>query len=115
MRHEITPIVGNVYAAEHTDRFIQAIRKKLENELSRKKSGATRLRQSRKQVPGTVSALKPLQALTVSESMLVIEAAQLMAAKRCDCVLVVDEDDHLSGIFTVMQRDLKLSRIFCFN
>lgn len=33
--------------------------------------------------------------------MLVIEAAQLMAAKRSDCVLVVDEDEHLSGIFTV--------------
>lgn len=23
-----------------------------------------------------------------------------MAAKRSDCVLVVDEDEHLSGIFT---------------
>ncbi|CAO3588233.1 unnamed protein product [Absidia cylindrospora] len=32
--------------------------------------------------------------------MLVIEASQLMAAKRSDCVLVVDDDDHLSGIFT---------------
>ncbi|KAG1065598.1 hypothetical protein G6F42_026800 [Rhizopus arrhizus] len=32
--------------------------------------------------------------------MLVIEASQLMAAKRSDCVLVVDEEDHLSGIFT---------------
>jgi CBS domain-containing protein len=38
--------------------------------------------------------------LTVKENMLVIEASQLMAAKRSDCVLVVDEDDHLSGIFT---------------
>lgn len=30
-----------------------------------------------------------------------MEAAQLMAAKRSDCVLVIDEEDHLSGIFTV--------------
>lgn len=87
------------------DSISKAIRKKLENELSRKKSGASRTRQSRtKQIPGTVSALKPLQALTVSERMLVIEAAQLMAAKRADCVLVVDEDDHLSGIFTVCKK-----------
>lgn len=50
---------------------------------------------------GTVSALKPGQALTVKESMLVMESAQLMAANRCDCVLVIDDNDHLSGIFTV--------------
>ncbi|KAG2234041.1 hypothetical protein INT48_007131 [Thamnidium elegans] len=48
----------------------------------------------------TVSALRPAQALTVRETILVIEAAQLMAAKRSDCVLVVDDEEHLSGIFT---------------
>lgn len=48
-----------------------------------------------------MSALRPAQALTVKENILIIEAAQLMAAKRSDCVLVVDEEDHLSGIFTV--------------
>jgi CBS domain-containing protein len=37
----------------------------------------------------------------VRETILVIEAAQLMAAKRSDCVLVVDDEEHLSGIFTV--------------
>jgi signal-transduction protein with cAMP-binding, CBS, and nucleotidyltransferase domain len=52
-------------------------------------------------IPGTVSALRPGQALTVKENMLVIESAQLMAAKRCDCVLVINDDDQLSGIFTV--------------
>ncbi|KAI8887788.1 CBS-domain-containing protein [Backusella circina FSU 941] len=77
----------------------EAIRKKLEQELSKKKSGSKRVRQTRK-IAGTVSALRPAQALTVKENMLVIEASQLMAAKRSDCVLVVDEDDHLSGIFT---------------
>jgi CBS domain-containing protein len=71
----------------------------LESELSKKKTGSKKVRQTRK-TPGTVSALRPAQALTVKENMLVIEASQLMAAKRSDCVLVVDEDDHLSGIFT---------------
>lgn len=78
----------------------KAIRKKLESELSRKRTGSNRIRHTRK-MPGTVSALRPSQALTVKENLLVIEAAQLMAAKRSDCVLVVDEEDHLSGIFTV--------------
>ncbi|KAI8147998.1 hypothetical protein BJV82DRAFT_594190 [Fennellomyces sp. T-0311] len=92
---------SDIASRKRQSRKDEAIRKKLENELSRKKSGANRLRHNRsKQVPGTVSALKPMLALTVSERMLVIEAAQLMAAKRSDCVLVVDEQDHLSGIFT---------------
>ncbi|KAH8548329.1 hypothetical protein BGW37DRAFT_506785 [Umbelopsis sp. PMI_123] len=78
----------------------EAIRKKLEQELSKKRGGSARVRQSGKKIAGTVSALRPAQALTVKENMLVIEAAQLMAAKRSDCVLVVDEDEHLSGIFT---------------
>ncbi|KAI9497635.1 hypothetical protein BDB00DRAFT_756393, partial [Zychaea mexicana] len=77
----------------------EAIRKKLEQEFSKKRASSTRIRQTRK-IAGTVSALRPSQALTVKESLLVIEASQLMAAKRSDCVLVVDEDDHLSGIFT---------------
>lgn len=80
---------------------LQAIRKKLEQELSKKRGGSARVRQSGKKIAGTVSALRPAQALTVKENMLVIEAAQLMAAKRSDCVLVVDEEEHLSGIFTV--------------
>ncbi|KAG0947416.1 hypothetical protein G6F32_006203 [Rhizopus arrhizus] len=32
--------------------------------------------------------------------MLVIESAQFMAAKRCDCILVLNEEDRLTGIFT---------------
>ncbi|KAI8070931.1 hypothetical protein BC940DRAFT_294780 [Gongronella butleri] len=59
----------------------------------------TRVKQTKK-VPGTVSALRPSQALTVQESLSVLEAAQLMAAKRSDCVLVMDDEDHLCGILT---------------
>ncbi|RUS27096.1 hypothetical protein BC938DRAFT_483717, partial [Jimgerdemannia flammicorona] len=76
------------------------IRNKLEQELSKKRNGPTTRSRTTKKIAGTVSALKPTQALTVKENILVIEASQLMAAKRSDCVLVVDDDDHLSGIFT---------------
>ncbi|OAD69095.1 hypothetical protein PHYBLDRAFT_22406 [Phycomyces blakesleeanus NRRL 1555(-)] len=93
-----TPDVANNGRQRQTKKD-EAIRKKLEQELSKKRTGTTRVRQTRK-IAGTVSALRPAQALTVKENMLVIEASQLMAAKRSDCVLVVDEDDHLSGIFT---------------
>ncbi|KAI8975608.1 hypothetical protein BDF20DRAFT_879615 [Mycotypha africana] len=78
----------------------EAIRKKIEQELMKKRGSSTRIRQPNKKIAGTVSALRPAQALTVRENILVIAAAQLMAAKRSDCVLVVDDEEHLSGIFT---------------
>ncbi|MBW0496982.1 hypothetical protein O181_036697 [Austropuccinia psidii MF-1] len=85
----------------------EAIRKKIENELMRKRPGQKKstnqnthgtLRPRRQ--AGTVSALKPLPALTVPDNITVAEASQLCAAKRTDCVLVVDESEHLCGIFT---------------
>lgn len=78
----------------------QAIRKKLENDLSKKKNLTSRARHSRKAPPGTVLALKPSQALQIKPGTTVSEAAQLMAAKREDCVLVTDDDDRIAGIFT---------------
>ncbi|KAG0749162.1 hypothetical protein G6F57_003441 [Rhizopus arrhizus] len=76
----------------------EALRKKLEQEFSKKSNNSSRTLTRR--IPGTVSALRPNQAVTVKESMPVIESAQFMSAKRCDCVLVVNEEDQLSGIFT---------------
>ncbi|RKP09698.1 hypothetical protein THASP1DRAFT_13935 [Thamnocephalis sphaerospora] len=84
----------------------ETIRKRFQSELMKKSSsrGASREMPSaiphHLRVPGTVGALRPTQALTVREAMTVIEAAQLMAAKRADCVLVVDSHEHLAGIFT---------------
>ncbi|GAA5978876.1 hypothetical protein JCM10908_002720 [Rhodotorula pacifica] len=87
----------------------EAIRKKIEGELSRKRPGSKRAGAAGnttggQRVPrpkqGTVSALRPLPALTVPHGMSVSDASQLCAAKRTDCVLVVDEDEHLCGIFT---------------
>ncbi|KAG6911763.1 hypothetical protein DXG01_000009 [Tephrocybe rancida] len=84
----------------------EAIRKKIESELSRKRTISTthgqRSGKKGKSVAakGTVAALKPTPALTVPENITVAEASQLCAAKRTDCVLVVDEEEGLSGIFT---------------
>ncbi|GES89323.1 CBS-domain-containing protein [Rhizophagus clarus] len=85
----------------------EAIRKKVEHELNKKnRTKSTSLNnrgKPQRQVQGakgTVASLNPSQALTVRESALVVEASQLMAAKRADCVLVIDSDEHLSGIFT---------------
>ncbi|RDB29013.1 CBS domain-containing protein CBSCBSPB3 [Hypsizygus marmoreus] len=85
----------------------EAIRKKIESELARKRAISTTQGQgqrTRKGKPsaakGTVAALKPTPALTVPENITVAEASQLCAAKRTDCVLVVDDEEGLSGIFT---------------
>ncbi|KAL1587151.1 hypothetical protein WHR41_04443 [Cladosporium halotolerans] len=78
----------------------EALRTKLEKDLSKKRAGGNRSRQSRKVPPGTVLALRPNQALQIKPNMTVTEASQLMAAKREDCVLVTDDDDRIAGIFT---------------
>lgn len=56
-----------------------------------------------------MAALKPLTALTVPESITVADASQLCAAKRTDCVLVVDDDEGLSGIFTAKDLAYRVS------
>ncbi|KAJ3031817.1 UNVERIFIED_CONTAM: hypothetical protein HDU68_012323 [Siphonaria sp. JEL0065] len=53
-----------------------------------------------KKSKGTVASLHPSLAIQVIESARIIQAAQLMAAKRMDCVLAVNEDGQLSGILT---------------
>ncbi|MCJ1367171.1 hypothetical protein MMC16_006303 [Acarospora aff. strigata] len=78
----------------------EAIRRKMEADLNKKKPNAARARHTRKAPPGTVLALKPSQALQIKPNTTVAEAAQLMAAKREDCVLVTDDDDRIAGIFT---------------
>ena len=79
---------------------LQAIRRKIESDLNKKKNPTSRIRQNRKAPPGTVLALKPSPALQIKPQTTVAEAAQLMAAKREDCVLVTDDDERIAGIFT---------------
>ncbi|PYI04904.1 CBS and PB1 domain protein [Aspergillus sclerotiicarbonarius CBS 121057] len=78
----------------------EAIRRKLEADLNKKRHAPARASRSRKAPPGTVLALKPSQALQIKPNTSIAEAAQLMAAKREDCVLVTDDDDRIAGIFT---------------
>ncbi|KAF2702710.1 CBS and PB1 domain-containing protein [Pleomassaria siparia CBS 279.74] len=78
----------------------EAIRRKIETDLNKKKNVSGRVRPTRKAPPGTVLALKPSPALQIKPNTTVAEAAQLMAAKREDCVLVTDDDDRIAGIFT---------------
>lgn len=69
-------------------------------DLGKKKHTSGRARPNRKAPAGTVLALRPSQALQIKPNTTVSEAAQLMAAKREDCVLVTDNDDRIEGIFT---------------
>ncbi|KAI0464819.1 hypothetical protein LJB42_000029 [Komagataella kurtzmanii] len=50
--------------------------------------------------PGTVMALKPSEPIICKPNYTVHEAAQLMGFKKENCILVVDENDELTGIFT---------------
>jgi CBS domain containing-hemolysin-like protein len=96
----------------------QAIRKKIEGELARKRTisttahGGSRGKRGGKLAggaKGTVAALKPSQALTVPDNITVADASQLCAAKRTDCVLVVDDEEGLSGIFTAKDLAFRVS------
>ncbi|KAL1952714.1 hypothetical protein VTO42DRAFT_4415 [Malbranchea cinnamomea] len=105
----------------------EAIRRKMEADLSKKRTSTHRPRHTRKAPPGTVLALKPSQALQVKPNLTVAEAAQLMAAKREDCVLVTDDDDRIAGIFTakdlafrvvgsgIRARDITIAEIMTKN
>ena len=85
----------------------QALRRKIETELGKKRPGSSQPRKDNRshrrqqhRVPGTVASLRPSPALTVPDNMTVADASQLCAAKRTDCVLVVDDEESLCGIFT---------------
>jgi len=97
---------------------VQAIRKKIESELARKRTISTTGLPSRQKrtakstaQKGTVAALRPSPALTVPENITVSEASQLCAAKRTDCVLVVDDEEGLSGIFTAKDLAYRVTDI----
>ncbi|KAI9145039.1 hypothetical protein BKA69DRAFT_1121979 [Paraphysoderma sedebokerense] len=85
------------------------IRKKVEKELSRK-SGSNASRRSQPQPApsssqptsknGTVASLRPSPPVTIRQSARVLEAAQLMAARRADALLIVDNQERLCGIVT---------------
>lgn len=81
----------------------EAIRRRVENDLSKKRTStksSNNKRRSKNYQPGTVLSLKPSDAVVCKTSYTAYEAAQLMSAKRENCILVVDDDENLLGIFT---------------
>ena len=77
-----------------------AIRRKIENDLSKKKKNGTRTTRHKKGVPGTVLSLKPSEPIICKTNSTVYEVSQLMSAKRENCILVVNDIGELLGIFT---------------
>ncbi|KAJ3408241.1 hypothetical protein HDV05_005072 [Chytridiales sp. JEL 0842] len=102
----IRPVSGTSDVFRHRNkRKDDAIRKKVETETASNRlstSSSENRPQSRKShaKSNTVSSLRPAPAITVLESARIVQAAQLMAAKRADAVLAVNEDGQLSGILT---------------
>ncbi|CCH46008.1 Inosine-5'-monophosphate dehydrogenase [Wickerhamomyces ciferrii] len=90
----------------------EAIRRRIENDLSKKRygtkgssggaagAGTSGKKRSRHSQPGSVLSLKPSEAVVCKPSFTAYEAAQLMSAKRENCILVIDDDERLLGIFT---------------
>jgi CBS domain-containing protein len=77
-----------------------AIRKKVELELTRRTNKRNSTATPRRNSKGTVSSLRPNPAIVIFSSAKIIQAAQLMAAKRTDAVLAVNEQGDLVGILT---------------
>ncbi|KAG8905258.1 hypothetical protein FRB99_000373 [Tulasnella sp. 403] len=96
-----------------TSKRDEAIRKKIDSELRKRTPSTAQPFRKKIQKPnapkGTVAALKPSPALTVPETISVADASQLCAAKRTDCVLVVDDEEGLSGIFTAKDLAYRVS------
>lgn len=87
----------------------EAIRKKLEAEINKRKNQVgTQKQQPRKRPAGSVLALKPSPPLTMRLRTTIHEAAQFMSAKRENCVLVLDDDDSVCGIFTAKDIAFKI-------
>lgn len=78
----------------------EALRRRIELELSRKRLSGSRVFRRGKATPGTVMYLKPGEPILCKRSTTAYEAARLMSARRENCVLVVDNEGHLEGIFT---------------
>ena len=77
-----------------------AIRKRIENDLSKKKKSGSLTSRHNKPVPGTVLALKPSDPIICKSGLTGYEVAQLMSAKRENCILVINDIGELVGIFT---------------
>lgn len=88
------------------DKRDEAIRRRIDQEFSKKRRTPTKPKVPRRGTPGTVLALRPSEAATCKTNTNIYQAAQLMLAKRTNCVLVVDDMENLTGLVTA--KDLAL-------
>ena len=85
-----------------------ALRRRIENDLSKKKRTIPRVTRHRRATPGTVMLLRPLEPVTCKKLLTAYEASQLMAARRENCVLVLD-DHALVGIITAKDLAFRIA------
>lgn len=77
-----------------------AIRRRIEHDLAKKRPQNSKATRTRKGAPGTVMSLRPSDPILCKPLTTVYEAAQLMSARRENCILVADDQGDLVGIFT---------------
>ncbi|KAG6917754.1 hypothetical protein DXG01_001292 [Tephrocybe rancida] len=85
----------------------ETFRRKVETEQSRKRSitapapvHTIAKRKTPLAAKGTLTALRPLQVPTVPENTTISEASRLCATKKANCILVIDDEEGLTGIVT---------------
>ncbi|MGD6471937.1 CBS domain-containing protein, partial [Xanthomonas citri pv. citri] len=77
-----------------------AIRRKIEHDLNKKRKNSTQINRFRKGSPGSVLSLRPSDPILCKKNATGLEVSQLMTAKRENCILVTDDKGGLLGIFT---------------
>lgn len=97
---DVDPFIDVSESRRRQSKRDDAIRRKIENDLSKKKKSGTRTTRHKKGVPGSVLSLKPSEPIICKTSSTVYEVSQLMSAKRENCILVVNDIGELLGIFT---------------
>lgn len=91
---------GTVDSRKRQSKKDDAIRRKIEHELSKKRGQSSRVSRKGRAEPGSVMHLKPSEPIMCKPSTTVLDAAQLMSARRENCILVVNSAGELAGIFT---------------
>lgn len=95
----------------------EQIRRKLELELNKRTKRSAIVQEPKNHsnvksvsagVQGSVMSLKPMPPVTMPVETPVIDAAQYMTAYRASCVLVLDADSAVCGIFTAKDLAFKV-------
>lgn len=104
MSKEFTSVVSDSSSVSESRRRQirrdEAIRRRIDHEFSKKRRTPTKPKIPRRGLPGSVLALKPSEPVICTKNTTIYEVAQLMLAKRCNCVLIVDDHEKLLGLFT---------------